>query len=170
MSKVSPRSSWRLWLICLPAALILLADQLTNILIRTHLAVGETLFQWGIFSISRVPGNTGAAFGLFRSGRVILVFVSVAFVVLVLLYAFRYYRRLPYLDNRWNNLALGLILGGTLGNLVERANPTLGGVTDFILVGWWPAFNVADSAVTVGAVMLGISLIFSLRDSQRTSS
>ncbi|RJQ40211.1 MAG: signal peptidase II [Dehalococcoidia bacterium] len=164
MSRVS-KSSWRARLIVLLAALVLLADQVTKVWIRTHLAVGETLFEWGIFSITRVPPNTGAAFGLFRSGTVILIFVSTIFAIMVLLYAFTLYRRFPFLDTRRNNLAFGLILGGTLGNLAERVNASLGGVTDFIAVGWWPAFNVADSAVTVGAVLLGISLLFSLRSS-----
>lgn len=164
MSK-SLRSSWRLWLIFLPAAIILIADQLTKLWIRTHLAIGETLFQWSIFSITRVTPNTGAAFGLFRSGTNVLIVVDIIFVILVLLYALVYYPRLALLDNRWNNLAVGLILGGALGNLVERMNTSLGGVTDFIGVGWWPFFNVADSAVTVGAVLLAISLLLSLRDS-----
>ena len=171
MSKVNSRpSAWRFILIFLPAAIIFAADHFTKVWIRTHLAVGETLFGWGIFSINRVPPNPGAAFGLFPSGTIVLIFVSIIFVILVLLYAFVYYRRLPFLDSRWNNLAFGLILGGTLGNLVERVNASLGGVTDFINIGWWPAFNVADSAVSVGAVLLVISLLLSLRGGQPASA
>lgn len=168
MSKVSSKpDSWRILLILLPAALILLADQLSKIWIRSNLTVGETLFESGIFSITRVPPNTGAAFGLFRSGTAVLILVAIVFTVLVLLYTFVFYRRFPFLDNRRNNLAFGLILGGTLGNLVERMNTSLGGVTDFINVGWWPAFNVADSAVTISAVLLAISLLLSFRDGQQ---
>lgn len=169
MSKASSSpDSWRIRLIFLPAALVLAADQLTKVWVRTHLAVGETLFSYGIFSISRVSPNTGAAFGLFRSGTSVLILISSVFVVLFLLYAFVYYRRFPVLDNRRNNLAFGLILGGTLGNLVERVNTSLGGVTDFINVGWWPAFNLADSAVSVGAVLLAVFLLGSFGSGKRT--
>ncbi|MFH0941707.1 MAG: signal peptidase II [Chloroflexota bacterium] len=160
MSKVSSQpASWRMGLIFLPATLVLVADQLTKVWVRSHLAVGETLLESGIFSISRVPPNTGAAFGIFRGGTAALILVSLVFVALFLLYAFVFYRRFPVLDNRWHNLAFGLILGGTLGNLVERLNTSLGGVTDFINIGWWPAFNLADSAITVGAVLLAVSLL-----------
>jgi signal peptidase II len=165
MSKANSRpDGWRIILIFLPAALVFAADQLTKVWIKTHLAIGETLFQAGIFSITRVSPNTGAAFGLFRSGTLILIIIDIIFAILVLLYAFNLYRRFPLLDSRWNNLAIGLILGGTLGNLVERFGV---GVTDFISFGWWPTFNVADSSVTVGAVILAISLMISLKDNEQ---
>ncbi|MFA5315869.1 MAG: signal peptidase II [Dehalococcoidales bacterium] len=156
-------ASWRIVLVFLPAALILAADQITKVWIRSHLAVGETLFEAGIFSITRVSPNTGAAFGIFRGGMGVLTIISLAYVILFLLYAFVFYRRFPALDNRWNNLAFGLILGGTMGNLAERLNTSLGGVTDFISVGWFPVFNIADSAITVGAVLLAISLLLSFQ-------
>jgi len=166
MSKVSSRpDGWRIILIFLPAALVFAADQLTKTWIKTHLEIGETLFQSGIFSISRIPPNTGAAFGIFRSGTIILIAVSTIFSILVLLYAFSLYRRFPMVNTHWNNVAIGLIFGGTLGNLVERVGV---GVTDFIGIGWWPAFNIADSSVTIGAVMLAISLLLSMRDSPKT--
>jgi len=168
MSKASSKhDNWRILLIFLPAALVFAADQITKSWIKTHLAIGETPFQLGIFSISRVSPNTGAAFGLFRSGTVILIAISIIFVILVVFYAFVLYRRFQVLNSLWNNLAIGLILGGTLGNLVERVGV---GVTDFINLGWWPAFNVADSSVSIGAVVLAISLMLSLKGSEPASA
>lgn len=169
MQKASSRPlSWRSRLIFLPAALVLTADQITKVWIRSHLLIGETLFEAGIFNITRVTPNTGAAFGLFPDGAPVLTIVSFIFVIIFLLYVFVFYHRFPLLDNGWHNLALGLILGGTVGNLVDRLNISLGGVTDFIGVGWWPSFNVADSAITVGALLLTFSILMTIRSGKRT--
>lgn len=171
MQKVSSRSvGWRSLLIFLPAALVLTADQLTKVWLRSHLLVGETLFEAGIFSITRVPPNTGAAFGLFRGGAPVLIIVAFIFIILFLLYVFVFHRHFPSLDNNWNNLAFGLILGGTVGNLVDRLNTSLGGVTDFISIGWWPSFNVADSAITVGAVLLSLSILMTIWSGKRAET
>ena len=160
MQETSSRPvSWRSLLIFLPAVLVLTADQLTKVWIRSHLLIGETLFEAGIFNITRVPPNTGAAFGIFQGGTPVLITISFIFIILFLLYAFVFYRHFPSLDTNRNNLVLGLILGGTVGNLADRLNTSLGGVTDFIGIGWWPSFNVADSAITVGAVLLAVSIL-----------
>jgi signal peptidase II len=60
-----------------------------------------------------------------------------------------------------------LILGGTVGNLIDRLNPNLDGVTDFISIGIWPVFNIADSAVTVGAILFAYSLLRSVQAEKR---
>lgn len=171
MQKASPRPvSLRNMLIFLPAALVLAADQLSKLWVRSHLFVGETLFEAGIFSITRVPPNTGAAFGLFRSGTLVLTAVALIFVILFLLYAFFFYRRFSSLDSGGHNLAFGLILGGTVGNLIDRLNTSLGGVTDFISIGWWPSFNVADSAITVGAVLLAVTILMTVRSGRKVEA
>lgn len=143
----------------LTALLVIAADQFSKIAIRSNLAVGETLFELGIFRIIRIPPNTGAAFGLFQGQMLALsIFASIA-VVALLAYALFLYRRFPTLDNGRNRVALGLILGGTVGNLIDRLNPGLGGVTDFISIGFWPTFNIADSATTIGTILFAYSLL-----------
>jgi signal peptidase II len=142
---------------------VLVADQLTKLWIRSTLDVGETLWQAGIFSIVRTK-NTGAAFGLFQEHAFVIAIIAGVVVILVLLYILWAHRRYPLFNSRLSWVALGLISGGIVGNLIERVlnliDPTrFVGVTDFISVGWWPAFNVADSALVVGTILLVLSLL-----------
>ena len=140
------------------ALLVVVADQLSKLGIRSNLAVGESLFELGFLRIIRVPLNTGAAFGLFQDQAFVLTVVSVVAVAVILVYALFIYHRFPFLDNMPNRIAIGLILGGTVGNLIDRL--CLGGVTDFISVGsWWPAFNIADAAVTIGVIIFAYTLL-----------
>jgi signal peptidase II len=95
--------------------------------------------------------NTGAAFGLFPGSRLPFIIVStLAIAVVLFLFTRDAYRGVP------QRVLLGCILGGAIGNLVDRVR--LGWVVDFIDVGLgsarWPVFNVADSAVTVGVILL----------------
>ncbi len=143
----------------LPALLVVAADQLSKTWIRSNLAVGQSLFELGFFRITRVPPNTGAAFGLFQGHSLVLTIIGSLGVAVLLAYAFFFYRYFPLLNNRLSKSALGLILGGTLGNLIDRLNPNLGGVTDFISIGIWPAFNIADSAVVVGTILFAYILL-----------
>jgi signal peptidase II len=91
--------------------------------------------------------NRGAAFGLFSGLAPIITGVSIAILVSLLFYFFRQVR--PPL---WQTIATGAIAGGALGNLVDRVR--LGHVIDFVSVGPWPNFNVADSAITIGVLVL----------------
>ena len=158
----SPQGKWRNLVFFLTALLVVAADQLSKTWIRSNLAPGELLFGLGFFRIIHVY-NTGAAFGLFQGQSFALTIVGLLGVVAILAYALFYHRRFPSLDSRLVKPALGLVLGGTLGNLVDRLNPNLGGVTDFISVGIWPTFNVADSAITVGVILFAYSLLFLAR-------
>jgi len=137
------------------ALLVVALDQLTKIWIRSNLAIGQSLPETGFFRLTYVH-NTGAAFGLFQDQSVPLTIVASIGVVVLLVYALFIYRRFPRLDSRLGKPALGLILGGTVGNLVDRLR--FGYVTDFIDIGIWPAFNLADSAVVVGAIIFAYSL------------
>jgi signal peptidase II len=96
--------------------------------------------------------NRGAAFGLFSGLAPILAGVSIAILAALLLHFLRQAR--PPL---WQTVATGAIAGGALGNLIDRVR--LGYVIDFVSVGPWPNFNVADSAITIGVLVLvwGIS-------------
>lgn len=90
--------------------------------------------------------NAGAAFGLAQQGTTIFLFASIVVSIGLLTYAVR--NRL----STWNGALLGLILGGTLGNGYDRLFH--GSVTDFIALHFWPVFNVADSAISIGVAML----------------
>jgi len=100
----------------------------------------------GIFDIHHVH-NTGAAFGMLPAGG--LLFVAVAVAVLAGLFVS--YPRVRAAD-RLTRVSLGLIAGGTLGNLVDRLR--FGYVVDFIDFRWWPVFNLADSAICIGVALL----------------
>jgi signal peptidase II len=161
MPKVNNPRAGRYVAFFLIALLLVVADQLIKFWIRENLAIGQSLWSWGIFEIARVPPNTGAAFGLFQDQTLLLVIISGIGIVFILVYAFIIYRRYPFLDSALSRVTLGMILGGTIGNLIERIQyllGQLGGVTDFIHIGWWPPFNLADSAVVVGVILFIYSL------------
>lgn len=151
---------WRYVAFFLAGTLVPVLDQLSKTWIRTHLVVGGSLYEAGTFRIVRL-NNSGAAFGLFQGQSPALAAIAVAGIILVLAYFLVIYRRFPVFDVPMGNLALGLILGGTIGNLIDRL--ARGHVTDFIDFGFWPAFNVADSVVTAGVIILGYGLLRSAR-------
>jgi len=142
----------------LTALLIVAADQFSKVWIRAY-PEEQLIFEAGFFRIIQVR-NTGAAFGLFQGQTFALTIVALVSITVILLYALFIYRRFPLLDNRLGRLALGLILGGAIGNLIDRLR--LGYVTDFIDVGVWPSFNIADSALTIGVIIILAYLLLPL--------
>ncbi len=98
--------------------------------------------------------NTGIAFGLFQSLPGLFTITSIL-ITIGAVYAYAIY--LPN-HSAWVQSAMGLIVGGAVGNILDRLR--FGYVIDFISVGWWPVFNLADSAVTIGVTMLAGYLIF----------
>jgi signal peptidase II len=145
----------------LTAFLVVVADQLSKWWIVSRLDVGESLFEAGIFKIVRVQ-NTGSSFGLFQGHSFALAIVAIVGIAFLLVFALILYPRFFPSNSLLGRLALGLILGGTIGNLIDRLRyllGQLGGITDFISVGWWPAFNIADSAIVVGAIIFAYSLL-----------
>jgi signal peptidase II len=160
MRKASnPQDRWRLAAFFLAALFVVYADQLSKLWVRSNLDIGQSLFEAGIFQIVRIQ-NTGSSFGLFQDHPFALIIVASIGIALLLFYALFAYRRYSIFDSRLGMIALGLILGGIIGNLIDRLR--FGGVTDFISVGWWPAFNIADSALVVGAIIYAYSLLLSL--------
>ena len=165
MQKVkSLRGKWLNVVFFLTALLVAVADQLSKMWIRSNLDVEELLFELGFFRLTYIQ-NTGAAFGLFQGHSFALTIVAFVGIVVLLLYALLIYRRFPILDNRLGKSALGLVLGGTVGNLIDRLH--FGYVTDFIDVGVWPAFNIADSAIVVGVIILAYSVRSLVRAEKR---
>jgi signal peptidase II len=156
-------ASIRRWLPFLIAAFVVAFDRLTKIYIQAHfssLDAVSVIPRW--FRIVHTE-NPGAAFGMFADGDPVLrslVLVGVSVVVLVFVVS-TLLKRSSSLGGTLTRLALGFILGGALGNLYDRV--VLGTVTDFLEIynGNWtfPAFNIADSAITVGAVLLLIDLL-----------
>ncbi len=132
----------------LPAAAIVILDQATKQLLW-HLGKNFNIID-GILRVTLVK-NTGAAFGLFQGGRALFVIASIVASLLIAYVGVRTPRVM-----RWRRFFLGLILGGAVGNLIDRL--FAGEVIDFIDMGIgshrWPVYNVADIAVTVGAVGL----------------
>ena len=151
----SLQGKWPNIVFFLSVLLVVAADQLSKLWIRSNLATGQSLFEAGFFRITHVH-NTGAAFGLFQDQSFALTIVALVGIVILLVYALFIYRRFPFLDNRLGKSALSLVLGGTVGNLIDRL--CFGYVTDFIDVGIWPAFNLADSAIVVGVIIFAYSL------------
>ena len=150
------QDKWRKVVFGLTGLLIVVADQLSKAWIRANLLEGQSLFETGFFRITHLH-NTGAAFGLFQGQLFILTVIALIGVIVLLIYGFVVYHRFPWFENLLNRFALGLVLGGAAGNLIDRIR--LGYVTDFIDFGFWPAFNIADSAVTVGVIILVYSLL-----------
>ncbi len=143
-------------LFLLIAALIVAADQLSKVWIKSILAVGQSLPDTGFPRLTHIK-NTGAAFGLFQGQSFALTIVAFVGAAFLLAFAFIIYRKFPFLDSKLGRSALGLILGGTIGNLIDRLR--FGYVTDFIDVGFWPTFNIADSAVVIGTILFALSLL-----------
>ncbi len=143
-----PDKWWRI-VFFLTGLLIVTADQLSKIWIRTNLAVGQSLPEVGFPQLTRV-NNTGAAFGLFQGQTFLLSIIALVGVIVLL--AVVIYRRSPFLNSRLAWVSLGLLLGGTVGNLIDRVLfQEVADFLDFMIAGHhWPVFNVADSSVTVG--------------------
>jgi signal peptidase II len=168
MRKVSRQLvNWRNVVFLLIALGIIAADQFTKIWIRSNLALGQSIPETGFFRLTHVR-NTGAVFGLFKDHTFPLTIVSLVAIALLLLYIFYLYRHFPYLDNKLGKAALGLIFGGIVGNLIDRMH--FGYVTDFVDVGLWPSFNVADSALTIGVTITALFLLYQVKAEQRQSS
>jgi len=141
----------------LVATLVVVGDQLSKSWIRSNLAIGQSLPQGGFFFLTHIH-NTGAVFGLFRDHSFTLTIVGFVGIAILFVYAFYVCRRFPLLNNGLSKAALGSILGGTIGNLIDRLR--FGYITDFIGVGIWPPFNVADSSINVGVVVFAGSVIY----------
>ena len=134
------------------ALLVALLDQLTKFIIRNNLKLGSTTpIINNIFHLTYVT-NTGSAFGLFKN----LNWFFMLFSILVIIAIFYYLRKKIDEKEKFLQLAVGLLLGGTIGNMTDRI--LYGAVIDFLDFRIWPVFNVADSAITISVVMLIILL------------
>jgi signal peptidase II len=146
----------RVRLLVTVAAVILAVDVVTKVLAVRLLTPGQPVSIVGDTVTWTLVRNSGAAFSMATGYTWILTLIATAVVVGI----FWMGRRLV---SPWWAIGLGMILGGALGNLVDRffrwPGPLQGHVVDFLSVGWWPVFNVADASVVGGAALLvGLSL------------
>src|SRR5690606_8762285 len=137
------------------AGVVIAADQATKTLVENRLALGERVDVLGPLQLTNI-GNTGIAFGLAGGGGRAIVLLTVLALALII----GVFARDPARRGVW--LAVGLLLGGAAGNLIDRIAHEA--VTDFIKLPMWPAFNLADIAITVGVIMLGWAYLREPRD------
>jgi signal peptidase II len=133
------------------ACAALLADQLTKQIVVTQLPLGDAVHVAGPLWIHHVK-NPGIAFGLFSSWASAVTILTAAAVCWMLVYFAKAGARHPILP-----VALGLLIGGSLANLVDRLR--LGHVTDFLDLRFWPAFNLADAFIVTGVLVLLAALV-----------
>jgi signal peptidase II len=158
------KTGW--WVLPVVALATVALDQFTKYLVVTNLALYES---WApIPALSSVleihyVTNNGAAFGLFQNGSLFFMIVAVIVSAVILIYS----RHLPH--GQWLlRVALGLMLGGALGNFIDRLR--LGGqVIDFVDTHFWPIWNVADASIVVGVGLMALVLLREDRAERRAA-
>jgi signal peptidase II len=165
----SARRKYLLFTVFMIISLVL--DQWTKVLARTHLrpSLNPKVIIEGYFDL-RYAENPGVAFSMLQNisgGRIWLTLLAIGAFILVL-----YYLRKTPVENTRLHVALGLVGGGAIGNLIDRVS--FGKVTDFIVwkvgVHEWPAFNVADAALCVGVGLMVLDMILSSRAARKAES
>lgn len=143
-------------LMALIALGVVVLDQIVKVVVRATITPGEVVDVLpGIDFVHTI--NTGIAFSLFSGSTgviAVLTLIAIAVIAIVLVAYAGQHRLVP--------IGGGLLLGGSIGNLIDRISRD--GVTDFIAIGPWPPFNVADMAVTFGAILLVLAIVFSAGD------
>jgi signal peptidase II len=149
------------WTYLFGAAIVLIADQLTK--------AWATALLKPVVYIEVIPGffrlsyatNRGVAFSLFADSQFDIRWILAAVSLIAALFVLSYFMRAPA-DKMWLNVSLALLMAGIVGNMIDRVR--LGEVVDFIELHWrdlysWPTFNIADSAICVGAVLLALEML-----------
>lgn len=127
-------------------ALIVVLDQLTKWIVTETIERGDARMDIGFFRLVHIT-NSGAAFGILGNAGPLLAITSVVGIAAIVIYIFN-----PGFAHPLMRAGLGLMLGGAIGNLIDRLRN--GEVVDFLKVPNWPAFNIADSAITIGVILL----------------
>lgn len=149
------------WFLLLAAAIVGV-DQLTKWAVRSTIERGDAIELLPFFRLVHVT-NTGAAFGILQGAGPLLIIASLAGLAAIMVYLFN-----PGFAHPVLRLGLACMLGGAIGNLIDRVAE--GRVVDFLKVPNWPAFNVADSAITIGVGILLWSILFQEHDRGDESS
>lgn len=131
---------------------ILSLDQLSKFIITRYLSQNQTIpLIKGVFHLTLIH-NRGAAFGILKNQVPLFIFTSILAIILIYVSLKKNKHRKAY------SVALSLILAGALGNLIDRL--FFGYVIDFLDFRIWPVFNIADSAITIAALLLGWEILF----------
>jgi signal peptidase II len=144
-------TAWQWAGLGLIVAAAVVADQVTKWIVRSDIGLDRQVHVIGPLWFRHVR-NTGIAFGLFASATPIVIVVTTLIVIWLVVFFARSGSRHPILP-----AALGLVIGGSLSNLADRIRA--GHVTDFVNIGSFPAFNLADSFITLGVVVLAIAVL-----------
>ena len=138
--------------------LVTLVDQASKLIIQKNMVLRESIpVINGIFHITYIQ-NPNSAFGLFKFKNTIFILIA----LLVILVIFYFFRRSIMNGNRTIFFAFIFILGGSIGNMIDRVR--LGSVIDFIDFRIWPIFNIADTALNIGLFLLVIHFLFQQKD------
>lgn len=141
-------------------AAVAIADQLLKQLMLNHLNVGEVRYIIGEWFRFRLLFNSGAAFSFGQGATWVFTSIQLVFVLAVLVFASK-------VHDRWSAVGLALMAGGALGNVIDRLFRApgffIGHVVDFISVGDFAVFNLADSAITCGVVVFVIGMFIAER-------
>jgi signal peptidase II len=142
----------RITLSLIIAVTVIVLDQITKYLVRTHISAYESIELLPMLNLVNVQ-NRGAAFGMFSSfGNIFFICISVAALI---------FMSWIIIKDKEDYRIFALLAGGAAGNLIDRV--TLGYVVDFVDVAvaghHWPAFNVADSALSIGMVFMALSIL-----------
>lgn len=135
-------------------------DQVSKVLVRANMSLEQSIPDEGPFRITYTT-NVGGAFGILGNQGFLIVVTTMIGIAAILLYS-----RYPLFNRMLAQIALGLLLGGAVGNLIDRIFQ--GEVTDFIDVGAWPVFNLADTAITIGVILFLYYLIFPARKQRQS--
>ena len=133
---------------------VVVLNQLSKLAIRMSMSPGQSVPEDGFFRIT-YSTNTGGVFGL-PAPQAFLITLSVIVIALIIFVYIRY----PLTRRTLIKIALGLMMGGALGNLIDRLFVgEFGKVVDFIDIGAWPVFNLADSSIVIGVLIIAYYFI-----------
>ena len=150
------RSQFDIFLTLFTTLFIVLFDRVTKIYFSDLLGYNESLPVFKNLLHMTLVHNTGIAFGLFKDHGAVFIVVPVVAIILLIFNVY-FYRQNGDVLNRSYIVAFSLILGGAIGNLYDRM--AFGYVIDFIDFRIWPVFNIADSAITIGAIIIAFKCI-----------
>ena len=136
-------------------------DQFTKEVVIRNLNVGYSIPESGFFRITHVR-NFGSAFSIINDANLFLMIVGI-FAIIFISYFLIFYTK----ESNLLQIAISLQLSGAFGNIVDRIR--LGSVTDFIDVGPWPVFNIADSCISVGMFLLILHIIISWKNEKKVN-
>jgi len=154
------------WILLTVVPVVLVIDQVTKALVRANIPFGTVWMPWEwLRPVLKFVywHNTGAAFGLFQNGGLIFGIMAVIVSIFIIVY----YPQVPK-EEKLMRVALSMQMAGALGNLIDRI--AFGPVTDFISVGTFAVFNIADSSITVGTALLILAIWQAERKEQKAKA